>query len=210
MLLGIVYILFNTVDRWVIIKFLSMEELGYYSLANKAFSTVLLLTYIVGDQMYPRMARKYGETGNSVSLTPLILKQIYMTTAILIPVGIVLYFLFPLVIRLFLTNFSPAISTISIFLVGLFFSSPVIAFGNFFVIIGRHFYYLGIMVLCVFINLALNILFVKLGLGIRGVALGVVTTYFIFASALMASWFFNRKTPFPLRSDLVSVQMAAK
>lgn len=195
MLLGIIYIFFNTVDRWVIVKFLNLEELGYYSLANKVFSSVMLLAYVIGDQLYPRMAEKYGETGNSVTLTPLIFKQIYMTMAVVIPMVVILYFLFPFLVESFLANYYPAISIINIFLVGLLFLSPALTFGSFLIVIGKHAYYLGIMVLSIFSNVVLSIFFVKaMGLGIKGVALGTTGAYLVFSVMLMLTWFLKRKT----------------
>lgn len=195
MLLGIAYIFFETVDRWIIVEFLDIRELGYYSLANKAFAFVMLLAAVIGEQIYPRMAEKYGERGDPTYLIPLIFKQIVMTWVVIVPLIITLYVLIPFLIKAFLSEYIPAIGIVNIFLLGAFFFAPALAFSNYLIITDKHIYCLICIIFSIFLNIALSLFFVKvIGLGIKGVALGAIGSYlFISMMLILTSWWILKR-----------------
>ena len=67
----------------------------------------------------------------------------------------------------------------------LFFFNAVGMVGNFFLVTNRQYLYLGCLLSGVVINLILGYIFLKLGLGIVGVAIGASISYFFFFSVMI-------------------------
>jgi O-antigen/teichoic acid export membrane protein len=186
MAVGITYSLLTTVDRWVILKFLGTTHLGYYALAGIVFSSVMLLPSVIADQVYPRMAHKYGKTQSVLALKPMLVKQIIAATAVSAAAVIVLYVSVPFLIKQFLPGYIPGIRASQIILLGLIFVPAAFSFGGFLNVLNRQIHYLVVQVLAIFINMGLSISFVKAGYGIEGVAVSSVITYVTYTFLLAA------------------------
>lgn len=177
MTVGLFYSLLTTIDRWVILTFLGVKELGYYSLAIMVESIVLLIPLTIAQQIYPRMAETFGNTSNYLSLKTWIGRQIIMATGAIVPLLVGLYFLFPPFVHKFLPDYTLGITAMQIILVGLLFLPLSGGFGNFLNTVDKQVYNMIAQGVAVLINLGLNISFAKMGLGINGVALGTTIAY---------------------------------
>jgi len=181
---GLLYGLLTTVDRWVILNFLGVEQLGYYSLVIMITNMLTLIPMVIAQQIYPRMAETFGGTMNFSSLKKWVFGQIILTEAVMIPLLISVYFLFPHIIQRFLPNYVPGIAAMKIILVGLLFLPLAGGFGNFLNTVDKQVYYMIVQGIAVLINVGVNVAFVKIGLGISGVALGTSLTYSIYSLLL--------------------------
>ncbi len=181
---SLLYGLLTTVDRWVILKFLGQLQLGYYSLPIMIFGILSLLPRVISQQIYPRMAEKYGETSNQRSLKELIFKQIKMAIAVTVPLLIMVYFLFPPFVERFLDAYIPGIPTLKIILIGLLFLPLSGGLNNFLNTVDKQIYCLVVLGLSIIINLVLSISFVKMGMGIEGVAIATSLTYCLYSLIL--------------------------
>jgi len=186
MAVGLLYSLLTTVDRWVIISFLGVEELGYYSLAIMVIGFLSLVPMVIAQQIYPRMAETYGWTSSYTDLKKWIIRQFIMALGVTAPLLVGVYFIFPLIVERFLPAYMPGITAMKIILIGILFLSMTGGFGNFLNTVDKQVYYMAVQGFAVLVNLVLNITFVKIGLGINGVALGTAITYLIYTIVLLA------------------------
>jgi len=186
MLLGLSDALFYTVDRLLILKFLNVESLGFYSLGTLVFTPAMFIFYASSSVMYPRFAERFGATGRDSELKKFIILPIrilsLVTTFIIGAIVVVL----PVMIRLFLPAYIEGIMPAQIIIFGLFFSYSIGMVANFFLATKRQYIYLAALLTGVFINSILSFIFLKMGWGIVGVALGASFSYFVFFLLLMS------------------------
>lgn len=179
MIAGILYMLMMTVDRIIISFYLNMEQLGYYSLFIMVIGSLTLIPMVVAQQIYPRMAEVWGRTSNCGELVKWIRIQLIMCFCMTTPIMIIAYFLFPPFVDHFMNAYSPGITAMKIGIIGPLFLGFSIAFGNFFNTINKQIYSMLIQAFAILLNIGLNILFIRLGLGIKGVAMGTTITFII-------------------------------
>lgn len=184
MVAGVLYGLLTSVDRWIILTFLGVESLGYYSLAIICLGTLGIIPSVVSQQLYPRMAFRYGQTSVQKSLFPMVIRQSLMSMVITVPILILVYFGLPFLVTYFLPEYSLGLVPARILLIGLAFIPLAGGVGNFLNIVDKQIHYMAIIAFAVIINLGLDLLFVKLGWGLNGVALGSSITYVIYVFVL--------------------------
>ena len=184
MIAAFLYGLFTTVDRWIITSFLSVKELGYYSLAIIIMGSISLFPRALAEQIYPRMAETFGNTLTYLSLVKWKVRQIVMSLSIIIPIVLVMFFIAPIVVRSFLPEYIPGITAMKIVLIGVLFLPIADSFGNFLLVINKQITYMYIHLFFVLFNLILGILFIKAGLGLNGVALSSAVSYFAYSITL--------------------------
>jgi O-antigen/teichoic acid export membrane protein len=181
MIAGVLYGLLISVDRWVILTFLDVEALGHYSLAIICVGVLGLLPSVISQQMYPRMAYRYGATRDERSLWPLVLRQSAAGTAVTLPVLALVYLALPTLVTHFMPAYAPGLIPARILLIGLAFIPLAGGVGNFLNTVGRQVTYMIVQGCAVAINLCLDLLFVKLGWGLIGVATGASITYALYS-----------------------------
>ena len=184
---GLLYSLLTSVDRWVILTLLGAEALGHYTLVILCRGILSLLPAVVSQQMYPRMAFRYGQTGNKRSLFPLVIRQSLMGTAVTVPILAIVYVALPFLVDRFLPAYALGVTPARILLVGLAFIPLAGGIGNFLNTVDKQVYYLMVQAGVVLVNFSLDVLLVKIGWGLNGVALGVSVTYFLYAFGLIGT-----------------------
>lgn len=182
---GLLYSLLTSIDRWVILKFLGVEALGHYTLAILCLGILGLLPAVIAQQMYPRMAFRYGRTLNKRSLIPMVIGQSLAGAVITLPLLMAVYILLPFVTTHFLPAYSYGIVPARYLLIGLAFIPLGGGVANYLNTIGKQMYYLITQFGAVLVNLSLDILFVKIGWGLTGVALGAATSYALYTLTLI-------------------------
>lgn len=182
MLLSIAGYLFVTADRLLIVSVLGYKNLGIYSVTRLVSMPIMLICSTGSIVMYPRLAEKFGSTGELKDLKKYIvlpIKDISMVVPIMM--GII-YVALPILIKIFLPKYIGAILPAQILLFGFFFRAIVGIAGNFLIATNRQVRYLGIMLFSAFINLIVSFAMIKLGFGIVGVAIGTSLSYFVYFS----------------------------
>jgi O-antigen/teichoic acid export membrane protein len=181
---GVLYGLLTTVDRWIILANLGVDDLGQYTVAILVFGILSIIPIVISQQMYPRMAFRYGETRDSISLFPMIAKQSFSAFGITLPIIIISYLLIPHFVATFMPQYSQGILPSRILLIGLLFLPLAGGVANFLNTIDKQFYYLIIQAVTIIINLIIGTLFVRFGWGLTGVAWAGVITYFLYSFLL--------------------------
>jgi O-antigen/teichoic acid export membrane protein len=190
MLVGLVYSLLTTVDRWIIGTFIGLEALGYYTLPILCLSVLQLLPSVISQQMYPRMAYQYGKTGLKRALIPLIKRQTLLSVSITWPILLAVYWLLPWIIPMAMPEYSPGIKPAQYLLIGLAMMPFSSGIGNFLNTVGKQRHYLTVQVAALISSVVLNTTFVRLGWGIIGVSFGSALAFAFYACALATvGWF---------------------
>jgi len=186
-LLGFMFTNLTNIDRIVILKMLGAEELGLYSIALMMGNIIYNLSNMAGVVLYPRFQEIYGRTDDKKEVFRTMIKVIKFVsipTIALVAGGI---FVFPFAIKWLLPKYTSGIGAMQILLVGNIFLALSIFCSHFLVTINKQMVSLMVSVATIMLNLVLNIVFVKMGMGIKGVALATSISYFSYFCMLFAA-----------------------
>ncbi|MDA3898332.1 MAG: oligosaccharide flippase family protein [Desulfobacteraceae bacterium] len=184
MLVGLIFSLFKTIDRWIVIAFFTEKQLGYFSIAIMSFNVLLILQMVVAQQVYPRMAEAWGRTQEIKEILKWVRLQIGVSVLLSILAATIFAFLIKFIINHFLIEYSPGLAAVYPMLFGPVFLSFAGAFGNLLNTINKQNHYLAVQIFTLPIFIGLDIWFVKNGYGLPGVALGTSITFFIYSLIL--------------------------
>lgn len=177
---------FFLVDRLVITKFLSIEDLGFYTFAFYLVTVVMNIKSNVAGILYQRQNIIFGADGviNKQRLFEVSKSSALFTTDLTGVLSGLILIVFSFFVKYFMPEYinSIAITYIIVF-------SQVMGSINVFNTVGKHTHYLLIMVASLAINVALCVIFVNLW-GIIGVAYATFSS-FIFLNIVIN--FFNLK-----------------
>ena len=118
---GVLYGILTTVDRWIILATLGIDDLGQYTIAILVFGILSIVPVTISQQIYPRMAFRFGETGDLISLLPMIAKQSFSAFGVTLPIIIIAYLLVPHFVINFMPQYSQGVWPSRILLIGLLF-----------------------------------------------------------------------------------------
>lgn len=174
---GLMFSLLTTVDRWVISVFLGIEAVGWYTLPILIAAALALPVQVISRQMYPKMAEEFGRTGSRVGLLSTVKVQNILGIIAVAPLAAAIWAAGPWLVGKFIPAFLPGMEAGLILLIGLLSYPFAGGFGTFLVSIRKQNHYLAVQAAGVVVNLALSVLFVKMGFGIRGIAMGTAATH---------------------------------
>jgi O-antigen/teichoic acid export membrane protein len=186
---GLLFGLLTTVDRWVILAHLGIKDLGQYTVSILIFGALSIVPLVISQQMYPRMAYRYGETGSTFSLLPMIATQSLSAFTATLPLIVIAYFFVPFLVSEFMPQYSEGILPARITLIGLLIFPLAGGVANFLNTIGKQFFYMLVQAVAVVINFFLATLFINFGWGLNGVAIAGAMTFFLYTSALCVGGF---------------------
>jgi O-antigen/teichoic acid export membrane protein len=184
---GFILSLLATVDRLMVITFLGEKQLGYFGLALLLTSAVTLIPAMVNQVLYPRITHQYGSSGNNVEVLRTFVLTPPAILSALLPILIgTLYLSLPLIISVLLPAYMPGIKAARIVIVGIFFFGVLGLTDYFLVTIGKLKQYALFGCVALFLDIALDYLFLQLGYGIEGIAWGgTLITYFFYSSIVI-------------------------
>jgi O-antigen/teichoic acid export membrane protein len=181
MVFGQIWLLFMGIDNLIVAGFLSIEQLGYYALAISVTNYILQLPRSIGQALFPRMAERFGETGEVASFATYAIDAQRMLAYLIVPVFVAgAFYAFPVLIRHALPEFKPAIAVVHIMVAGSF----VMALCNLpikaMLTAGKRLALILLVGGCLGVNAAANYIAVAvLHRGIEGAAVATVFSYFV-------------------------------
>lgn len=181
LIIAFAFLLFFTVDRFMILKFMNETELGYYSIAILLVNTILFVPYSISNVFYPRIVEEFGRSGISPSLWRYIRKPGEMVSkGVALMIG---FFLIaaPWGIHRLLPAFFPGVKASLFLMVGIFFYSISLVPANLLVTVKRLKSYLAIVVVSLLLSALLDYLFIQWGWGLWGIGLGTSISYWVFS-----------------------------
>jgi len=185
MLLALGWTSFQMCDRMVIIKELSIESLGLYSIATLGISVLQIAPNVIKSVIQPEILRQYAKNNHN----PYVLKKysyrpVYFVAILMaILVGCV-YLVLPQFVTQVLPSYASGIKSAQILLIGGFFLGLSLVSQQVLTATKRFRPMVAVMLSCIAINVMLNVIVVRLGYGIEGVSLSTVVSYFFYTVAI--------------------------
>jgi O-antigen/teichoic acid export membrane protein len=180
LLVGLIYVMFTTVDRWVIAAFMDAASLGHYSIAIMAFGAVGLLPQVVAQLYYPRMAHAWAARADLNEMRQLSRQIRNMTLLVAAPAAAATALLLPAVVRSFLPEYVPGVPALLITML-----APVIgAFGQGYGLVlhmlDRQVWLVGIIAMAAVVNLVVSVGAVAT-YGLEGVAAATIVSFVVYS-----------------------------
>ncbi|MBP0724476.1 oligosaccharide flippase family protein [Bacillus sp. RG28] len=186
-LIGILLNVFTTVDRILIFHFYGSVSVGHYGIVAFIYQGIMVLPGVFHQIMYPKISYKYGESGNKTALKSIIvIPTIYLSFFSPIILGTI-YFMFPSFIKVFMPDYVGGIAAAKLIIIGMFFLIWATLFAHYHTVVKKVWTYFYVLLASVFLNVVLNLIFIKLGFNIWGVALGTAISYSVYPMVMM--WF---------------------
>ncbi len=115
---GLLTLLLSSIDQLAVATFLGTSALGLYSTAYLGNVFLMRVPNLIGSVIYPRLQRDLGAHADAQRVW-ILARRATDVTLLLLPVLIGMLFVgLPIVVRLFLTSFEPAIPAMRLLLVG--------------------------------------------------------------------------------------------
>lgn len=186
MLVGVVFTLFSTIDRWVVSAHLGELALGHYSLTIMALAAVALLPQVFSQLVYPRMAASWAARHDPTELRRHMTWQRTATLAAVVPTSLILAALAHWGTRTFLPEYQAGATPMVVAMAAPIFYSAGQGYGNALNVLGRQYVYLAALVAATVVNIGVSLVLVG-PYGLVGVAIGTVAGFAALALALLMS-----------------------
>ncbi len=177
----------RNLDRLIILRYVSTEALGYYSLSVMALTFLMYMPDSVAYVLYPRLLRQFGQSGRDPeAIRPQVERVLQLFSIMVPPLCGAAYLASHPVVALLLPKFLPGVPALRV----LCFGAAALAFANLSSIVimttGRQMVLMPAAVFGVGLYAGLDLLAVKTGHGILGVAWGTLAAYVGSSAVLLA------------------------
>jgi O-antigen/teichoic acid export membrane protein len=180
LLASILFRTFLNIDKIMICKMLGIEQLGLYTIGIMAVQQVGSLPGLFSIVIFPHIQEKYGATKDVMDVKNMILKPTYFISRLMpILIGVIIFLAQPLVLFL-LPQFKDGLDVMKILVLGYFFMAMNQMSSTLLFTINKQKSLIPLYGVMVAVCIGLNYLFITLGWGITGVALGTSISYFLF------------------------------
>jgi O-antigen/teichoic acid export membrane protein len=167
----LVFALNTTADRIVAISMLGGTATGYYGLGVTITSFIIMMPQALGRVLYPTVSEGYGRSESREKMIGLVLNPTTVLSLV-VPVFIGLIVLhMPIVYSQILKKYEPGLVSGQLLVAGVFFASILRNAANFLVAVDEEKKFLLHVLIALTINVAGNIILIKMGLNITGIAL---------------------------------------
>jgi O-antigen/teichoic acid export membrane protein len=171
----------TTVDRIVSMAMLGEAPTGYYGIGMSIAAMFLLLPDAINQVLYPHINETYGRTKDRRKLAALVVDPARII-ALALPLFACLSMLtLPLVFTVIVPRYMPGLATAQILIVSALYAALTKGGTNLLISIDRQWSVLGNIAACIAINLCGNVVLVRLGLGIEGIAISTAVASSVFA-----------------------------
>lgn len=187
MAIGFFYTIIISVDRWIVITFLGMKNMGYYSFGYTVFSCGMLFLNLLATKFYPRLSVEYGKNKCKLETARLLKKQVRIAGVMGSILSLSMLILLPFAISWLLPAYKQSLHVAQILLVSLPFLGIALTIIFYFNTIGKQQFLLLPMALTVLLNLTISVILIKSGFKKEGVAVSTVLSYIVFCLLLYKS-----------------------
>lgn len=144
---GYLWSVFQVADQTCISLRFGVEELGMYTLSRYCIIAFMMIPSAINSVLYPKASTTFGQTGDVNSLLTFWKKSILMYLVVIIPTVILLYFIAPLLVPIFLPKYVDGIECMKINLIAcasFIYMGPSVIFGT----IKKNFAYILLISFC--------------------------------------------------------------
>jgi len=180
LLASILFRTFLNIDKIMIGKMLGIEQLGLYTIGIMAVQQVGSLPRFFNIVIFPHIQEKYGATKDVMDVKEMILKPTYFISRLMpIFMGIIIFLAQPIVLYV-LPQFQDGLGIMKILVLGYFFMAVNEMSSALLFTIDKQKLLIPLYGIMVAVCIGFNYLFITMGFGIIGVALGTSISYFLF------------------------------
>lgn len=182
---GLIFLLVRSIDRIMIIGFLGQIQLGYYSIATMMFAGIYQLPTLIYSVIFPRFYEAFGRS--DLKGVRLHFEKPILIFAHLFPIVIgATILILPFFVHYLLPDYQPGVAPANILLLGVFFISLINMPMYLLTALDKQHYIVIIGLIATFVIFTADYIFLKMGLGLTGVALGTCLGYFFYCTAIIA------------------------
>lgn len=179
---ALVWTLVTSVDKIVILAFMTTEALGEYTISTMGFTTLVIIPQTIGLVFYNKISKLYGETGDTDMLITRAASYTGVVATITGGACLAVFYFLPAFVQYFMPNYVAGITAAQIIVIGVAVYSTTIIFGNVFSVLKMN----AILVVNSLILLAFNVgfsvgLVFVLGKTIENVAFGTAISYVLYS-----------------------------
>lgn len=177
---NLIWTVIDSIDKFIILAFISTEELGLYSIAQMTFSYMVLIPNAMSQLFYVRMGKVYGATNNTDELNQSATKYTLILAVVISFIVICAYFMMESLVIWIMPKYTDGVRAAQILMLGLAIYAPTMVNSNILTILKKNAAILrGSIYLCI-LNMACSVwLVLWRGPTIENVALGTATSYLI-------------------------------
>jgi O-antigen/teichoic acid export membrane protein len=178
--------LLKSIDRIMILKYLSVEALGYYSVGLMGVSMLLYLPESIAYVLYPRLIARFTETSDTERTARDMMRSLAVVAWLMpLVIGVAVFWVRELIV-LFLPQYQSGVRAVSILLFGTL-GLALSSIPSFYIMaIRRQVRLVPLALLAVVADVTLVLLFLNAGAKLEGVALAVSLVYWLYGLGLLA------------------------
>jgi O-antigen/teichoic acid export membrane protein len=192
---NLIVLFLRTSDRFVLLYFFDINEVGFYGLAVMVMGLALSVPAVAREVVEPRLMQNFGRGGMQENILLYMTRPLF-NTACLMPfiVGPAILW-FPEFVALLLPDYKEGINVAIILLLSSYFTAAVYALRGIIVAGNQQLGASFLLGTALLFNLALSIGLVKSGFGMEAVALATGLTFGLLMVSLLV--FIHRRLPVP-------------
>lgn len=175
---GLIWTIVNSIDKFVILKFIDTKALGIYGIAQNAFSYMVLIPSAMSQLFYVKMGKEFGISKKKRTLIDISIKYTTILACITSFIALVAYFFLPVLVNTFMPHYNNGIIPAQILILGLSIYAATLINSNILTILRQNTALLiNSVCMCIF-NMICSITYIHItGPRIESVALGTATSY---------------------------------
>lgn len=185
MLIGVLYVLLTSVDRWLVAYYFGVHDLGVYNFSFQVYQGGALFVTMLATYYYPQLSRELGRYNCNYKVYLLLRKQLFMGVVIGCTAFLGIVSITPYVVRAYLAEYLDSIRIAIILSSSLPLIGCSLLISGFFNVINKQQKVLFLMVGVVILNLIFGILFVMLGWGLKGIAYSTLFSLVAYSLGLL-------------------------
>ena len=183
---NLIWTIVNSIDKFVILGFINTEALGIYSIAQMAFSYMVLIPNAMSQLFYVRLGKVYGATESVDELNSTAIKYTLVLSAVISFIVICAFFFMDPVVNRIMPMYSSGVRPAQILMLGLAIYAPTMVNSNILTILKKNTALLrGSIYLCILNTVCSVGLVLLCGSTIENVALGTAISYLIRTAILV-------------------------
>jgi O-antigen/teichoic acid export membrane protein len=170
------FIIQTSVDRILSMAMLGETQTGFYGISMSIATIFLMIPDTINQVLYPNVNKTYGQTSDKRSLIPLVIDPSRVMSLILPFFAFVALLLLPLLFQFIVPKYLPGLQTAQLLILAAIFNGMTKSGTNLLISISRQGRLIVFLLASILLNIAGNILLVKMGFGIEGIAVSTVIT----------------------------------
>lgn len=177
---SLIWTIVNSIDQFVILGFINTEALGIYSIAQMAFSYIMLIPSAMSQLFYVKLGKVYGANKDIKELNSIAVKYTLILALVVSYIVIGVYFFIEPIVIWLMPKYADGVRAAQLLMLGLAIYSPTIVSSNILTILKKNAALLrGSIYLCILNIVCSALLVILLGAKIENVALGTAISYLI-------------------------------